>query len=197
MNAIDYSLEAAQSDVDGYRYSDVGTLGDDLEHAHLTCSYDAVKKWGRSVGIVGIRPFPSFEAAAEALKREELSAVVVPAAYPRLGSLIYDSALMVRESFLMKIPNMVLAGLAPLAPNYVHSLYHHPATAPLLKEVPFRVVETRAVSSNSKACMALLSDPQPAAVITNALCASFYELKVYRVLRVGIRMPFIVFVRSI
>ena len=97
----------------------------------------------------------------------------------------------------MRIPNMVLAGSARVIPDAVATLYHHAATTSLLGEVPIAFGEAVTVNSNSKACTSLLNDPQPAAAITNALCASFFELTTYRVLRVGLQMPFVVFVRSI
>lgn len=178
----------------GDGYSDVGTLGDDLEHASLTCSYDACKAWGRATGI---RPFPTFEAAVQALKLEEVSAVVVAAAYPRLPALIFDSALTVREVFTHRIPPMVLAGVGVSSPAEAVRLYHHPATTPLLGEVPVHFGETVPVTSNSMACSALIQDSSPAVAITNALCAAFFKLAVYRVLRVGVNMPFIVFCRSV
>jgi len=37
----------------------------------------------------------------------------------------------------------------------------------------------------------------PAAAITTGVCARYFELPIYQVLRVGIKMPFVVFTRAI
>lgn len=180
----------AQSDDGGY--CDIATLGD--EPCEVTCSYDTALRWGRAREI---RPVPSFEEGAAAVKRGEVSALLVPGAYPHLNALIFDADLDVRESFVMDIPNMVLAGREKTAPTEVETIFHHPATTPLLSEVPIVFTESVFAVSNSKACKMLLESSTSAVAITNNLCATYFGLTTYRVLRVRRRMPWVVFCRAI
>jgi len=73
----------------------------------------------------------------------------------------------------------------------------NPAAAPLLNEVNFAFHSSSPVESNGKACTALMVSVVPAAAITTGLCARYFELPIYTVLRVGIRMPFAAFTRVI
>lgn len=180
--------------LDGDGYCDIGTLAGDDGHPTLSCSFQAAEEWGMAKEI---RPFSTFEEAAKAVKRGEIQACLVPGAYPNIGLFIYDRDLQVRETFVATIAPMVLVGTERPAPASVRTIFLHPATAPLLNEVNITFENSSTVVSNCRACTALMASPLPAAAITTGLCARYFELPIYRVLRVGIRMPFVVFTRAI
>jgi hypothetical protein len=191
LGSLNSSIKRAMSkDKDIYPYPRLGTLCD--EPNGLTCSFDAAKRWGRAQTISAC---PSFEDAAERVKRGELSAFLVPAAYPGLNRLIMDSRLVAAETFILPIPDLVLVGRDETAPERVEVLFHHPATTALLPETGIAYRDTRHSTSNSAACKDLLGCELPAVAVTNQLCASFYALPVYKVLRRGIAMPFVCFQR--
>jgi hypothetical protein len=98
--------------------------------------------------------------------------------------------------FSLKIPSLMLVGVEKEPPASVDILFLHPATFPLVPEIPIFFRDHQFVSSNSQACAVLLEASVPAVAITNGLCASFYPLYTYRVLREGILMPFICFTRN-
>lgn len=174
-----------------YSYQSVGTLCD--EPNGLTCSIDAAKRWGKAKDI---KPYPTFEEAANDVKQGTISAFLVPCAYPRLNTFIMDSELLANELFSLRIPPLVLVGVEKDPPTSVKTLFLHPATFPLVPEVPILSDQQEFVTSNSKACAILLESPSSAIAITNGLCASFYHLHTYKVLREGILMPFICFTRN-
>lgn len=175
----------------GYSYDRVGTLCD--EPNGLTCSFNVATRWGRAKTLL---PYSSFEGAALDVKRGELSGFLVPGAYPELSSFIMDAALVAKEVFIMKIAPLVLVGVDEAQPPVVAVVFHHPATAPLLPELPIKFQRNEFASSNSVACKLLLQETSGAAAITNMLCASFYDLRIYKVLREGIDMPFIYFAKA-
>lgn len=175
----------------GHSYDKVGTLCDDP--AGLTCSFDAVKRWGKARII---EPYNTFEEAATAVKNDEISAFIVPCAYPRLSYFIMDPDLVTHETFIIRIPSLIVVGKEPDMPSAVDVIFHHPATTPLLSEIPFDFQRDKDVTSNSKACVELLNATSQAAAITNELCATFYQLKTYKVLRPGIMMPFACFIKA-
>jgi len=164
-----------------YTYQSIGTLCD--EPNGLTCSFDAARRWGRAKQIVS---YPTFEEAAQAAKNSAISAFLVPCAYPQLSSFIMDTELVAKESFLLRIPSLVLVGTDSTPP----------ATTPLLPEVPISFQKSEFVTSNTKSCIRLLEKPSVAIAITNSLCASFYQLNTYKTLRKDILMPFLCFVKA-
>jgi len=171
-----------------YSYDAVGTLCD--EPNGLTCSFNVATRWGKARSVL---PYPTFEEAALDVKRGALRGFLVPAAYPELNVFIMDAELVAKEAFIMRISPLVLVGVDEAQPLGVEVIFHHPATAPLLSEVPFGFQRNEFASSNSVACKSLLLKPSGAAAITNRLCASFYSLNIYKILRPGIHMPFIYF----
>lgn len=173
-----------------YDYYTLGTLCD--EPNGLTCSFDAARRWGKAQEI---KSYPTFEQAAEAVKESQIESFLVPCAYPKVGNFIMDDGLKAGETFLMQIPDLVLVGLEKQLPKQVEVIYHHPATEPLLKEVEIDYAAHEHVTSNSKACVALRQKASSIA-ITNQLCAMHYELQIYQVLRPGIVMPFVCFIKA-
>lgn len=170
------------------RYPVVGTLGGP---GGVTCSAAATASWGRAEVV---RLYPSFEEAACDTKAGRISGFVVPCAYPSLGSFIMDSRLLAQDTFIQRIPDLVLVGRnSPEMPR-ANVLFHHRATLPLLPEIKIPFDESRVVSSNIEACERL-HEFTDAIAITNSLCASSFGLTVYATLRVGIRMPFVLFCR--
>ena len=80
----------------------VGTLGD--SSGSLTCSMYIARRWNVNSEII---PYHSFEAAADALKRKELSCILVPAAYSNISEFIMDNKLIATEVFLESLPPLV------------------------------------------------------------------------------------------
>jgi len=174
-------------ELDSRIYECIGTLGD---VTGLTCSMDAVRRWGKA-GV--IRPFESFEQAAESTKRGEISAFVVPCAYPALHTFIMDAELTTAEMFIRRIPALVLVGKTPV-PAKVNTVFHHPATEPLLAEIGVSFERNQPVGSNVKACEAALSTPDSLA-ITNMITAEHFNVQPIKILRPGIEMPWLCFKR--
>jgi prephenate dehydratase len=172
-------------------YGRMGTLCD--EPNCLTCSFYIAREWG---GATEILPYPTYEEAAEAVKAGLLDACLVAGAYPRINGLIFDEGLVVRESFVMQIPPLVLVSALGVVPDDLRVLYHHPATTPLLAETGLTYQPTELVTSNSMACKKLLASPEDSMAITNQICADHYQLPVHKVLRPGTKMPWVVFVRA-
>lgn len=174
--------------MDIYNYSQIGTLCD--EPNGLTCSYDVAKKWGKAKEISS---FSSFEEAANQVRNGLLPAFLVPAAYPKVNAFIMDKHLIATNSFIMQIPDLLLVGVTENIPLSVITLYHHPATTALLPETGVEYQYNVHATSNSNACIKLINDKNHSVAITNSLCAKFYKLKTYKILRMGILMPFICF----
>lgn len=173
------------------KYEILGTLGD--EDGYLTCSMHIAKEAEKAHHI---KPYPYFEAAAEDLKKGEISCLLVPGAYPKVNHFIMDSEMIVNEVFIRKIPSLVLCGTAQQSPLSTTTIYHHPATTDLLAEVEVDFDNNTPVSSNSEACRMLLQSAQASLAITNQICADFYKLVTYKVLRKEIDMPWICFTRK-
>ncbi len=174
-----------------FTYKDIGTLCD--EPNCLTCSFFIAREWGQAETIL---PFPTFELAAQAVKDGQIETCLVAGAYPRLNGLIFDEGLVIRETFLRRIPPLVLVGTHDTIPDDLRVLYHHPATTPLLSETGLNFQPTELVSSNSVACKLLLSSPDDSLAITNKLCSDHYGLHIFKVLRPGTLMPWVVFGRA-
>ena len=166
----------------------LGTLGG--ERGDLTCSMHVARTWN---GADGVEPFGSFEEAGLALKRGQLDGVLIPGAYPRLGEFIMDAQLVVTDSFVMRIPDLLLARKHRCRDVAVERVYHHPATTSLIPETGLTGFIAVPVTSNVAACEALLSDNGAAACITNRLCAIHFELDVVLTLREGLLMPWVCF----
>lgn len=174
-----------------YIYQSLGTLCD--EPNCLTCSFDAARRWNKARHLY---PYRTFELAAEAVRSGEIEAFLVPGAYPQISYFIMDSALTVSDTFVMQIPPLVLVGVDSVAPRESDVLYHHPATTPLLSDIDIKYNTHEPVTSNSRACAALLEKPEHSVAITNRLCADHFRLNVYKTLRAGIQMPWICFVKA-
>jgi prephenate dehydratase len=171
-----------------YRYSSVATLGN-----HLTCSNYAAKNYCRTSSI---KLYDSFEEAATAVKEGIAQAMFVPGAYPNIRYFIMDDFLSVSETEVLQIPALVLAGKFIKQPDKIKRIYLHPAPESLLAEVETKYEETVFVSSNPNACIEVLADNNNSIAITNLNCAEYFDLKVYKILRSGIFMPFVLFVRA-
>lgn len=173
------------------KYKILGTLGD--EEGYLTCSMHIAKKMDNADQI---KPYPHFEEAAEALRSGNISCLLVPGAYPRINHFIMDAELKVSETFIEKIPSLILCGVQDSCPEQVKKIYHHPATTYLLSEINTVYIENVPVSSNPEACRMTLQSPNESIAISNQLCANFYGLTTYEVLRDGIDMPWVCFTKS-
>lgn len=178
-------------DINKEKYAILGTLGDD--EGFLTCSMHIAKKMDNSDMI---KPYPEFEAAAEDLKSGAISCLLVPGAYPKLNSFIMDSDLVVSESFVEKIPALVLSGFHAACPEQIELIFHHPATTYLLSELNIAYRENSTVSSNPEACRQVMLNTETSIALTNQLCADHYGLVTYKVLREGIQMPWVCFTKK-
>jgi prephenate dehydratase len=174
-----------------YIYSTLGTLGD--TNGFLTCSMHVAKEWNKASQI---KPYSLFEYAAQDVKKGNLTCLLVPGAYPKINSFIMDKELSVKETFIKEIPSLVLVGTNEIMPDEVEFIYHHPATTDLLSEVNLSFKRQEKASSNSEACVKLLNNSNKAVAITNQICASHYNLHVYKVLRKRIDMPWICFTKK-
>jgi hypothetical protein len=172
-------------------YESLGTLCDEPDG--LTCSFDAARRCARAGTLKG---YPTFEAAAEAVKCGAITSCLVPAAYPGLAALLMDPQLSVDDVFVSVLPPLVLVGRDRNEPRSVEVVFHHPATVRLLDEIGIEYERAVTVTSNTRACVQVLESSTSAAAITNLLSADHYGLRVYRMLRVGLRMPFICLVRA-
>ena len=180
---------AAASHPYEYRYPSLATLG---SKAGVTCSVDVAVRCGKAGEIRG---YATFEEAAQALKQGVVSALLVPAAYPNAYQFIQDADLRCDRVFIMRIPALVLAGKGERPPRFAIALLHHPATKPLLSDVELHYGRAIEVQSNAAAAeMVANEDAGHCLAITNGLCAAHYGLSVYKILRSGVEMPWLVFV---
>ncbi|QHJ01222.1 hypothetical protein GT347_26470 [Xylophilus rhododendri] len=131
----------------------------------LTCSMDVASRWGAARELL---PHSSFELAALSVKEGNADAFLVAGAYPHLNAFIMDADLLVRDTFVMKIPALILACRANERSNEFGTLFHHPAVTPLLSELAVGWKEAVHAPSNSQACRELISAPGPALCITNS-----------------------------
>lgn len=173
------------------KYNILGTLGDN--EGYLTCSMHIAKELNNADTI---KPYPYFEAAATDLKLGNISCLLVPGAYPNINNFIMDSELMVSETFIKEIPALVLCGMQKQCSSNINLIFHHPATTYLLKEIDVSYQENITVSSNPEACRMILKNPDSSIALTNQLCADFYQLETYKILRAGIQMPWICFINN-
>lgn len=171
-----------------YRYCSIATLGN-----QLTCSFFALAQYCKKTTI---KTFESFEDAVKAVKEGVVQAVFIPAAYPHLRTFLMDESLCVKETVIVQIPALVLAGKFLNQPAEINRIYLHPAPESLLPESGTKYEEKIFVSSNPNACIEVLANASNSIAITNENCAQYYELVTYKILRAGIFMPFVLFVHA-
>lgn len=172
--------------------STIGTLGKDSND--VTCSVLAAKSLGNTLTVSA---FGEFEFAAESLMADKIDAMLVPGAYPNISKFIMNDRLAVKDVFTYTIPPLVFASKnATIKENY-DILYNHPATNSLLKDIHNTSWHSQEnVSSNTIACLKLLESNQTCCAITNAACAQKYGILIHQVLRAGINMPFVIFIKK-
>lgn len=174
----------------------LGTLGE--EGGYLTCSmYVAHKK----KPAYSIAPYSTFEAAVDALKRGEISLVLVPGAYPSISKFIMDKDIFVKKTFVKRIPPLVVATKKHTVLNCYtdfRKIYLHEATLCMIDELDLiKTIEIKKVTSNIDACKYMLHDQNCHCVaITNLLCANYFNAKIIKVIRKGIRMPWVIFAKK-
>ena len=170
-------------------YSKLGTLGKDKDD--VTCSILAAKSM---LSVEEIVAYEQFEIASEALITKEIDAMLVPCAYPMIGSFIMHRMLCVAGTYLYQIPPLVFASAQSDVARHYDVLYNHIATDHLLSETGVDWSRHQHVSSNTYACTELLKSSGRSCAITNEVCASRYGLHINKVLREAIMMPFLIFV---
>lgn len=173
------------------KYPVLGTLGS--TDGFLTCSMHIAKEWDNADEI---KPYPYFEDAAADLRAGIINCLLVLGAYPKISDFIMDLELEVAETFIRKIPPLVLCGTKDILPESIETVFHHPATTHLLSEIDTSFMDNKVVSSNPEACRMVLEKPDNSICITNGLCPEYYGLKTYKVLRDGIKMPWICFIKN-
>ena len=171
----------------------VATLGDKYAS---TCSVEFAKTWLAPEGGL-ILGYASFEAASEAVLRGDAKYLLVPGAYPAIGTFIFDAALETADQFRDLLPTIVLVSgeeQRPAVLDTVARLYYHPALRDVADELEARwhVGERVEVSSNPVACERALADRE-ALALTNAIAARAYGVYVREAMREGRRMPCVVF----
>ncbi|WP_165088232.1 hypothetical protein [Neisseria yangbaofengii] len=166
----------------------IGTLGN--TEFPSTCSYVAVV--GQFPGSA-INLYSTFEEAVHCLKRHEVDKVVIPAAYPKINPIIMDEDLEAVNSFIFKIPALVLAA-KNVSDSEFECLYFHEATLSLLNRIEdkFCFKSKQTANSNTEAALqAALSDKN--ACITNFVCVGKFGLNILQTVKSGFKMPFIEF----
>jgi prephenate dehydratase len=103
----------------------------------------------------------------------------------------------VSESFVKRIPALVLSGFEKNCHENIDIIFHHPATTYLLSEITTSYKENITVSSNPESCRMVIKNISHSIAITNQLCADHYGLTTYKVLRKGINMPWVCFTRKL
>lgn len=176
-------------------YASVATLADDS--AGLTCSVIVGLQWAKRKAnkLFG---YPSYNIAAETVRRGRHDALLVAGAYPEIRRFFFDSELQATDAFVNPLPDFVFAApqRSALAKRF-DSVHYHPATVALLdSKIGARADNALTASSNSSACRDALSNPGVASVITNQICADNYGLTTIEVLASGKPMCFVVFERK-
>ncbi|OOF88839.1 hypothetical protein BKG94_04480 [Rodentibacter ratti] len=105
----------------------ITTLGDNAYPS--TCSYLAAQKQylGEKITLLD-----SFEACLESLKIGNSDISIILATYPKLNSIIMDDNFEINNTFIHKIPDLVLS--CKYNENEFSCLYYHIATQILLKK---------------------------------------------------------------
>lgn len=168
----------------------VATLG---EQEELTCSQYVANK--KNIGKI-IIPCNSFEMAIGYVKEGKADVALVPGAYPEIRRIIMDPDLIAVKSFIFKIPSLVLAGKIKSIPKHIDILFYHPATVRLLDELSVKYSSSIPVSSNAESCRRVLEKPNTSLAITNELCSEYFNLKIYKVIRKALKMPWICFQKN-
>ena len=170
----------------------LGTLGDN--NGFLTCSMQIAKIWGKYETII---PYSKYEFAAQDVKNNKIYCFLVPAAYPGIDNFIMDADLTTIDVFIEKIPPIVYVSKENYPDNEaIDTIYLHPATKFLRQELNLLTGFTTAiyVDSNIEACKFLINDNnKKCAAITNKICADYFKLNIIKILREGIKMPWICF----
>lgn len=169
------------------KLNSVATLGTSTE---LTCSEYVAK---RAMDVKEIVSCPSFEIATDYVKSGQADIALVPCAYPEIRKIIMDPELIVQNTFIHEIPPLVLAGKLHDIPSSTSAIYHHPATLRLLDEVCIPFKQTVPVTSNAESCKRVVNGDQDSLAITNTLCANFFKLTIYKVIRKSLKMPWVCF----
>ncbi len=175
----------------------LATLGDN--NGYLTCSmYVAYHKLRR----YSISPYSSFEDAINALKKGNVSLVLVPSAYSLINNFIMDNEIYVKKTFIEKIPPLVLVAkidAQEMLNKKSEVIYLHEATTSVLDEIKFdKKILIHKVGSNIEACKCLLNDKNIYnCAITNLICADYFNLQIIKELRADIRMPWVVFEKKL
>ncbi|KPN71115.1 prephenate dehydratase domain-containing protein [Neisseria sp. 83E34] len=172
----------------------IGTLGNKMYPS--TCSYAAVAHhfFNRNILL-----FSTFEECMTALKERSINIGVVPAAYPKINPIIMDDDLQVADTFMYRIPDLVLAANQENNIRHFHHLYFHPATKSLFSKInsQFSFKEIIPADSNTDAALKVKqSGRENNLCITNALCVAQQDLKALQILKEGFVMPFICFTRK-
>lgn len=174
------------------KISTIGTLGNDPND--VTCSILAVQSLGKTFTILA---FSEFELAAEFLLADTIDGMVVPGAYPNIGKFIMNDQLYVIDVFTYTIPQLVFASKYLTIRDKYDILYNHPATDPLLNDIcNTKWIKQENVNSNTEACLKALESEHTCCAITNAACAEKYGLFIHQVIRTGINMPFVFFIKK-
>jgi hypothetical protein len=168
-------------------YRRLGTLGDPKVPG-ATCSEVVALDSGKARRVVS---YGTFEDAAADVVLGRIDVFLVPAAYPQAFHFIHSAQLILVEVFVMRIPPLVVAGRSG-SNAYGKKLFYHPATLPLLPEIQGQFDLALTVRSNAEACRAVLEE-QDTLCITNSICAQKFGLTVFRVIRSGVLMPFLIF----
>lgn len=168
----------------------IGTLGDPILPS--TCSYAATFYHFPNHKI---KLYDTFEKAISSLKKKEIDNVVIPSAYPKINPIIMDNQLECIDTFLYRIPDLVLAAsLKSESSTTFNTLYYHPATLSLLNTINknFKFHKQQTVRSNTESAYKASSD-ENSICITNQLCIAPNHLKVLQIIKPSFSMPFIVF----
>lgn len=159
----------------------------------MTCSNIALENYCKKTSI---KLVDSFQDAINEVKQGIVQAAFIPGAFPNIKDYIMDEKLRVKETVVVQIPALVLAGKFPQQPKKIKRIILHPAPESLLAEVETKFEEMVFASSNPNACIKVLANQNDSIAITNQNCAQYYGLVTYKILRPGIFMPFVLFVRS-
>lgn len=164
----------------------ITTLGDNAYPS--TCSYLAAQKQYPGEKIILL---DSFEACLESLKIGNSDISIIPAAYPKLNSIIMDDNFEINNTFIHKIPDLVLS--CKYNENEFSCLYYHIATQILLKKISKSYKNKQLVNSNTEAALKVKSSSSYDLCITNRFCAEQQSLIILQILRKELKMPFLCF----
>ena len=172
----------------------------------ITCSMDVAIRIKKSLEVIG---FNTFEEAAKSVISWSNKALLVPNAYVNISGFFMSEELLVREVFIEKIPALVLAWKQKNIPKNIKNLFLHPSTKSLIEiseklsmdnhdNTKKKMIENIVlVNSNQEACEKVLNDTDFSIAITNSICAKYFELEVYEILRPEKDMSFSIFEKAV